>query len=116
MLFCNCPVTSFHTNSPNSGTRVEGFEPPNGETKTRCLTAWPHPICTVLLKGSSYRCKTSLVTTPSLCERRVALPPQSFRDLREIINRSYRALYRLIALSWVHYISLIENSLQTKTH
>jgi hypothetical protein len=24
--------------------RVEGFEPPNGGTKTRCLTTWRHPI------------------------------------------------------------------------
>lgn len=23
---------------------VEGFEPPRGGTKTRCLTAWLHPI------------------------------------------------------------------------
>ena len=22
---------------------VEGFEPPNSGTKTRCLTTWPHP-------------------------------------------------------------------------
>lgn len=23
---------------------MEGFEPPNAGTKTRCLTTWPHPI------------------------------------------------------------------------
>jgi hypothetical protein len=23
---------------------VEGFEPPNGGTKNRCLTTWRHPI------------------------------------------------------------------------
>ncbi len=22
---------------------VEGFEPPNAGTKSRCLTTWPHP-------------------------------------------------------------------------
>lgn len=44
MLFCNCPVISFYTDFLNSGTRVEGFEPPTNETKTRRLTTWPHPI------------------------------------------------------------------------
>ncbi len=32
---------------------VLGFEPRNGETKTRCLTTWRHPINVCLCKDNS---------------------------------------------------------------
>ncbi len=39
----------------NSVTRVEGFEPPNGETKTHCLTTWRHPIGSIFPKKFQLR-------------------------------------------------------------
>ncbi len=37
---------------------MEGFEPPNAWTKTRCLTTWPHPITLFL---TIFRCLRSKV-------------------------------------------------------
>src|SRR5688500_2919581 len=33
---------------------VEGFEPPNGGIKTRCLTTWRHPNCLTLRAAGQF--------------------------------------------------------------
>lgn len=38
-------------------TGVLGFEPRNGETKTRCLTAWRHPNIYCCLCNYNNRCQ-----------------------------------------------------------
>ena len=36
---------------------MEGFEPPNGGTRTRCLTTWRHPIGKTILAKPSKKIK-----------------------------------------------------------
>src|SRR5215212_4504780 len=38
-------TTTFSDQSAYLLAGVEGFEPPNGGIKTRCLTTWRHPNC-----------------------------------------------------------------------
>lgn len=44
-------------------TGVLGFEPRNAGTKTRCLTAWRHPIVTLAILAASYSKMSSWLWT-----------------------------------------------------
>ncbi len=42
-------------------TGVEGFEPPNGGTKNRCLTTWRHPKYQIYLVSNTNKALFNLI-------------------------------------------------------
>src|SRR6516225_1605542 len=72
VLISLCAVRSLPTASACELAGVEGFEPPNGGIKTRCLTTWRHPSTLACAEHSAGAHLTAAsVSLPVLPEERV---------------------------------------------
>src|SRR5579862_5392581 len=78
---------------PHELAGVEGFEPPNGGIKTRCLTTWRHPstLCTAP-RGGNLTAASSAPPLPQLLAQRRDVQPPCHRARPAVGNPRREAL------------------------